>query len=140
MCWHTNPSRRFHYWRTTTGLVAGLDITLNISQNHDLSRRDVGMHLPIGAYGQAVLVEFDGSYHVAVNVKVFFAANLAVNLHGLPDAGLAARTVRLRGFKGMLDKGVASFFIGSIGFDGEAAACRGPGVGAPSWLRLLKIL
>jgi len=39
----------------------------------------------------------------------------------------------------MLDKVVASFFIGSIGFDGGAAD-RGPGVGASSWLRLLKIL
>jgi hypothetical protein len=33
---------------------------------------------------------------------------------------------------GMLDKVVASFFIGSIGFDGGAAAGRGPGVGASS--------
>jgi len=41
---------------------------------------------------------------------------------------------------GMLDKVVASFFIGSIGFDGGAAAGRGPGVRASSWLRLLKIL
>jgi|ERR1051326_132915 hypothetical protein len=42
--------------------------------------------------------------------------------------------------KGMLDKVVASFFIGSIRFDGEAAAGRGAGVGAHSRLRLLKIL
>jgi len=42
--------------------------------------------------------------------------------------------------KGALDKGVASFFIGSFGFDGEAAASRGPGVGAHSWLLSLKIL
>src|SRR5262249_45322847 len=41
-----------------------------------------------------------GSFHVAVNIKVFFAVNLAVNLHGFPDAGLAARTVRLRSLKG----------------------------------------
>jgi len=41
---------------------------------------------------------------------------------------------------GMLDKVVASFFVGSIGFDGGAAAGRGPGGGASSWLRLLKIL
>jgi len=40
----------------------------------------------------------------------------------------------------MLDKGVASFFAGSIGFVGGAAAGRGPRVGASSWLRLLKIL
>jgi len=40
----------------------------------------------------------------------------------------------------MLDKGVASFFTGSIGFDCGAAADRGPGVEASSWLRLLKIL
>jgi len=42
--------------------------------------------------------------------------------------------------KGMLDKVVASFFIGSIDFNGGAAAGRGTGVGAHSWLRLLKIL
>jgi hypothetical protein len=41
---------------------------------------------------------------------------------------------------GMLDKVVASFLIGSIGFVGGAAAGRGPDVGASSWLRLLKIL
>jgi hypothetical protein len=40
--------------------------------------------------------------------------------------------------KGMLDKGVASFF-GSIGFDGGGAAGRGAG-GTSSWLRLLKML
>jgi len=40
----------------------------------------------------------------------------------------------------MLDKVVASFFAGSIGFVGGAAAGRGPGEGASSWLRLLKIL
>jgi hypothetical protein len=40
----------------------------------------------------------------------------------------------------MVDKGVASFFPGSVGLDGGAAAGRGPGVRASSWLRLLKIL
>src|SRR5262249_24042517 len=66
----------------------------------DLSRLDVGMHLPVGTDGQAVLLEFDGSFHVAVNVQVFLAVDLAVNFHGFPDAGLAARTARLRGLKG----------------------------------------
>jgi hypothetical protein len=42
--------------------------------------------------------------------------------------------------KDTLDKVVTSFFAGSIRFDGGSAACRGPGVGASSWLRLLKIL
>ena len=42
--------------------------------------------------------------------------------------------------KGMLDEVVASFFVGSIGLDGGAAAGRGPGGGASSWLRFLKIL
>jgi hypothetical protein len=42
--------------------------------------------------------------------------------------------------KDIPDKGVASFFAISVGFDGGAAAGCGPGVGASSWLRLLKIL
>src|SRR5579885_635113 len=49
-------------------LVGGLHITVQGPQHDNLSRRNVGVHLAVRSYSQAVISQFDRSPHLAIYV------------------------------------------------------------------------
>src|SRR5690349_22378380 len=71
----------------------GFHVALHGAEGDHFARLDGGADVAVGSDGQLVLGGFDGSFHVAIDEKVFFAVNLAGDSDGFSDGGGTASVV-----------------------------------------------
>src|SRR6476660_4208498 len=69
---------------TNLQAVAGVHVALDGSEDHDFARFHGGVHFTVWSDGEPVLLQFDTAFHIAVDIKVFFAKDLAVDFNGFP--------------------------------------------------------
>ena len=71
--------------------IAAFDIAGDFAHDYDFTSGDIGLHDAIAAHGYAMILECDGAFHAAVNVKRFAAGDFAFDHQGASDSGLLDR-------------------------------------------------
>ena len=71
-------------------LSVGLHVAVDGAEHHDLTSLDAGRSPSVRTHREAVLLQFDGTFHFTIDGQVFAAENLAFHDHGLTEHGLSS--------------------------------------------------
>lgn len=70
--------------------VAGIDVPVDFAEDNDFAGGNVGSHLAIATYYNAISGQIDGAFHVAVDVQHLAAGDFTFDGQGFANGRLLA--------------------------------------------------